>query len=83
MQTLVLVAEQNGQLPYDRFEDPRRHADESHLHGHASSELGQSTVRGAVEVRLLNALTVNSQLQIDNLICRATDGAGRRTDGEQ
>ena len=60
MQTLVLVAKQYYQLRYDRFEDPSRHADESRLHGDASSELGQSTVRGAVEVGLLNALTVNS-----------------------
>ena len=60
MQTLVLIAKLNDQLHYDWFEDPCRHADESHLHGHASSELGQSTVRGAVEVRLLNARTVNS-----------------------
>ena len=62
MQTLVLIAKQNDQLRYDRFGDPppHRHTDESHLHGHASSELGQSTMRGAMEVRLLNALTVNS-----------------------
>ena len=58
MQTLVLIAKQNDQLRYDRFEDPSRHADESRHHGHASPELGQSTVRGAVEVRLLNAWTV-------------------------
>ena len=58
MQTLVLVAKQNDQLRYDKFEDPRRHTDESRLHGHASSELGQSTVRGGKV--LLNAETVNS-----------------------
>ena len=60
VQMLVLIAKLNDQLRYDRFEDPRRHADESRLHGHASSELNQSTVHGAMEVRLLNALIVNS-----------------------
>ena len=60
VQTLVLIAKLNDQLRYNRFEDPRRHTDESRLYGHASSELSQSTVRGAMEGRFLNALTVNS-----------------------